>query len=54
MPEVFTAELKAAEYIIRHPDYIEGVRARLLDKDNQPRWSPDKISEVDLTDLDLP
>jgi enoyl-CoA hydratase/carnithine racemase len=54
LPEVFAAELKAAEYIIRHPDYIEGVRARLLDKDNQPRWSPDKISEVDLTDLDLP
>jgi enoyl-CoA hydratase len=54
LPEVFAAELKAAEYIIRHPDYIEGVRARLLDKDNQPRWRPDKISDVDLTDLALP
>jgi enoyl-CoA hydratase len=54
LPEVFAAELKAAEYIMRHPDFIEGVRARLLDKDNQPHWSPDKISEVDLTDFDLP
>jgi enoyl-CoA hydratase len=53
LPEVFTAELKAAEYIIRHPDYIEGVRARLLDKDNMPHWNPDKISKVDLTNLKL-
>jgi enoyl-CoA hydratase len=53
MPEVFAAELKAAEYIIRHPDYIEGVRARLLDKDNLPRWNPDEISKVDLTNLKL-
>jgi enoyl-CoA hydratase/carnithine racemase len=53
LPEVFAVELKAAEYIIHHPDFIEGVRARLLDKDNRPCWSPDKISEVDLADLDL-
>jgi enoyl-CoA hydratase len=53
LPEVFAAELKAAQYIIRHPDYAEGVRARLLDKDHLPCWNPDKISEVDLTDLDL-
>lgn len=53
LPEVFAAELKAAQYIIRHPDYIEGVRARLLDKDNSPHWRPDKISDVDLTNLKL-
>ena len=53
MPEVFAAELKAAQYIVRHPDYVEGVRARILDEDNLPRWNPDKIGNVDLTDLDL-
>lgn len=53
LPEVFAAELKAAEYIIRHPDYMEGVRARILDKDNMPHWNPDEISNVDLTNLQL-
>ncbi|MGV8059451.1 MAG: enoyl-CoA hydratase/isomerase family protein [Smithellaceae bacterium] len=53
LPEVFAADLKAAQYIIRHPDYIEGVRARLLDKDNMPLWNPDKLSKVDLTNLKL-
>ncbi len=53
LPEVFAAELKGAEYIIRHPDYIEGVRARILDKDDMPHWKPDQISKVDLTELRL-
>lgn len=53
LPEVFAAELKAADYIIHHPDYIEGVRARIIDKDDKPRWKPDRINKVDLMDLRL-
>jgi enoyl-CoA hydratase len=49
LPEVFDAELKAALYISRHPDYVEGVRARLVDRDDKPCWRPDKISQVDLS-----
>lgn len=47
--DVFAAELKAAAFISRHPDYAEGVRARLVDRDDQPRWTPDRIDQVDLT-----
>ncbi len=47
--EVFAVELKAAKYITRHPDYIEGVRARLVDKDNQPCWKPDRLELVDIS-----
>jgi enoyl-CoA hydratase len=51
LAEVFDVELKAAFYISRHPDYIEGVRARLVDKDDKPSWKPDKISQVDISNF---
>ena len=29
-----------------HPDALEGIRARVIDKDNAPRWSPATLEEV--------
>lgn len=45
--DVFATELKAAKYMSRHPDYLEGIRARLLERDNNPHWQPDRIELVD-------
>lgn len=45
--DVLATELKAAEFITRQPDYIEGVRARLVDRDDNPKWMPDSIDKVD-------
>ena len=49
---VFAAETKATRFIISHPDYREGVRARLLDKDNLPKWQPDSFEKVTLPSIE--
>jgi len=46
LEEVFAVDTKAAQFMIRHPDYLEGIRARILDKDDQPHWQPSTIEEV--------
>jgi len=51
LKEVFQADLAAARFILNHPDYVEGVRARLVDKDDNPRWQPETIEAVG--DLEL-
>jgi enoyl-CoA hydratase/carnithine racemase len=52
LEEVLAAEARAARFMIAHPDYLEGIRARLLDRDQQPRWQPSTLDEVRLA-LDI-
>jgi enoyl-CoA hydratase len=53
LEEVFRTDLKVARFIVAHPDYVEGVRARLVDKDDNPQWQPPTIEEVGDLDIDL-
>jgi enoyl-CoA hydratase/carnithine racemase len=41
------AEFALTGHISVHPEFIEGVRAMLVDKDRAPKWAPARIEEVD-------
>ncbi|MES2917016.1 MAG: enoyl-CoA hydratase/isomerase family protein [Pseudomonadota bacterium] len=43
---VFKEELILSTQCARHPDFIEGVRALLVDKDNAPLWQPATLADV--------
>jgi enoyl-CoA hydratase len=39
-------EYAVAVHVVQRPDFIEGVRAVLIDKDNVPKWNPATPEEV--------
>ena len=43
---VFQMELVMSLQCCRHPDFVEGVRALLVDKDGQPKWQHDNVAAV--------
>jgi hypothetical protein len=46
LAQTFKLELQASMGCCVHPDFYEGVRALLVDKDKRPKWQPTDISEV--------
>lgn len=52
LADVFCLELIVALQCCAHPDFPEGVRALLVDKDNKPRWQPDSLEKVTAEWLD--
>ncbi|MFC7403963.1 enoyl-CoA hydratase/isomerase family protein [Georgenia alba] len=44
-------ETRAASWLIGRPDFAEGVRAVLVDKDRTPTWSPSDLAEVDVAEV---
>jgi len=50
--EAFRREWDMAINLCARPDFYEGVRARLLDRDNRPRWRPVDLREVKTEDIE--
>ncbi|AZB10790.1 enoyl-CoA hydratase/isomerase family protein [Chryseobacterium sp. G0162] len=46
LEEVFQSELNLSCQCCIHPDFAEGVRALLIDKDQSPKWHPATLDEV--------
>ena len=48
LEEVLAQEYRVSLRALRSPDFAEGVRAQVIDKDRSPRWSPRTGAEVDV------
>jgi enoyl-CoA hydratase len=46
LEECLAREYRAALEVFRSDDFREGVRAAVIDKDRNPKWSPPRIEEV--------
>lgn len=46
LKEVFISELNLSAQCSRKPDFTEGVRALLIDKDQSPQWTPTTKNEL--------
>jgi enoyl-CoA hydratase len=46
------AEFRIVSRVVHGHDFYEGVRAVIIDKDNAPRWKPDRLGQVLERDID--
>jgi enoyl-CoA hydratase/carnithine racemase len=47
LADVFRLELVASMHCAARPDFAEGIRALLIDKDRRPQWSPATLAEAE-------
>jgi len=52
LADCFRMELGMAAHSFEQGDFLEGVRAVLIDKDNSPHWQPSRIEDVSDTMID--
>ncbi|HUN55032.1 MAG TPA: enoyl-CoA hydratase/isomerase family protein [Smithella sp.] len=46
LAEVYESDLSVARFLMAQHDFREGVRARLIDKDDHPRWDPRSFEQA--------
>lgn len=50
--ECFLQDYRVSCRFLDHPDLAEGIRARMIDRDHEPRWAPADLEAVAPQDLD--
>jgi enoyl-CoA hydratase len=51
LEQCLNAEFALTQTTMRHHDFIEGVRAMVVDKDRTPRWQPARIEDVTQSEI---
>lgn len=51
LEEAFEADLALARVAAPYPDFVEGVRAMVVDKDRSPRWHHARIEDVPVAEV---
>jgi enoyl-CoA hydratase len=52
LEDVLTQEYRVSCGSLRSHDLVEGIRAQLVDKDRNPKWSPRSLAEVSTADVE--
>ncbi|HYZ20957.1 MAG TPA: enoyl-CoA hydratase/isomerase family protein [Rhodopila sp.] len=52
LKQALDAEFALTRTTMAHPDFAEGVRAMVVDKDRTPAWTPSRIEDVDPAAID--
>jgi len=47
LSDALNAEFALTKTTMAYPDFAEGVRAMVVDKDRTPKWQPARLEDVD-------
>jgi enoyl-CoA hydratase len=52
LEDVLRQEYRTSCRSLRSPDLVEGIRAQVIDKDRNPKWSPASLAAVTTADVE--
>jgi enoyl-CoA hydratase len=52
LEDVLAQDYRVSSTSLRSHDFVEGIRAQLVDKDRNPKWSPASLAEVSAADVE--